>query len=159
MANEGIQLGQRHGLAGEGVTQQVCVPMLDVALGVDDEVARVVTELVPEGSSSENIVGAVEREPAVRGRAEACHALRQPGDTGEEGIVVAAADGAEGGRREHDPRELAYVLARGRAPCAAHGTEAGAVGRKGEAGDDPAEDLRQEVPRWRRHRRDLRPGY
>jgi len=65
------------------------------------------------------------------GGAEAGRVVGEPRD-GEAGC--AHAGGAERAAREHDPREVAGELARGGAPCAADGGEAGAVGRPGTAG-------------------------
>jgi hypothetical protein len=91
------------------VVQQVGVPVHDD--GPRTLVSIVVGQpLVPERGAPEYIVGAIEREPAVGGGAEAGSVLRQARDPAEEGAAVAG--GAEGSVREHDPRQLAHVVAR-----------------------------------------------
>ena len=126
------------------------MPVLDVRPGVDGERPRLAAVVVPEGGAPEHVVGAVEREPGVGG-GEAGGVVGEAGDPGEEGAV--AAGGAEGAVREHDPWGLlvAHVAARGGAPRAAGGADAGAVAGMREARDDSAQEIRREVgPRHRR---------
>ena len=151
VADDGVQLRERHGDVGEGVVQQVGVPVLDVQPGVYDERPRLVAVVVPG-------VGVRRNTSSVQSSAsQASVAARQVALSGRPGIWGKKAPSrpvvGAGAVREHDPWGLlvAHVAARGGAPRAAGGADAGAVAGMREARDDSAQEIRREVgPRHRR---------
>jgi hypothetical protein len=78
-------------------------------------------------------IGAVEREPAAIGAHESC--IVRERNTPMKTIIV----GDESAIGVEDPRQpRTGVLPHGRVPSTAHGTEAGEVVGKREAGNDPS---------------------
>ena len=130
--------------------------MVHVGLAQHDVLPRVSDDDGPcrpePGRAPDHVVRAVQGEPAVVGGAEAGGLVGEPGDP-EGRTGCAAAGGADGAVWEHDPRELdvAHHLARGGAPCAAHGGQAGAVAGDRKPRDHPVhEHIEWEVgPRHR----------
>lgn len=160
MADDGVQLEERHGDVGERVVEEVSMLVLDVRPGLDER-PRAGAVTAPDGSSSEHVVGAVEREPGVASGGDAGRVLGEAWNLLEE-EAAALAGGAEGAVREHHPWQLVTnVVAHGGAPCAADGADASTVAGERKAREDTGhQEGRREVRppctcRRGRHRRRL----
>ena len=81
MADDGVQLRERHGDVGEGIVQQVGVPVLDVRPGVDGERPRLAAVVVPGGGRVRRNTSSVQSSAS-----QASVAARQVALSGRPGI-------------------------------------------------------------------------